>query len=225
MTAHVARQRFAFRLPRVDVRLVIGLVLIAVSIVGGLRLSSNEDTSVSVYRAATDLSVGHVVTRADFEPTRVSAVPSVIDALLTTSAGPPIGRVIREPLRNGALVSADSLGAAAPRGRRVTVPVSADHALGGAIRAGDRVDVLATFAKGTETARTITVAVSAQVIEVVRSDGLFGQDEGALGAVTLRVAADEAVVVVFASRNAEIDIIEDVEGQEARSSFDMVELP
>ena len=65
-----------------------------------------------------------------------------------------------------------------PAGRDVTIPVTPEHALGGAIRPGDRVDVYATFDKGTDVARTLTVARTATVRGVTRSDGLFGQQRG-----------------------------------------------
>lgn len=217
-------RRPGVHLPRVDARLVVGIALVGVSILGGLRLSSREDHSVGVYRAVADLPSGHVLTRADLEPTRLTADGVVLDRLLRADAGPPVGRVLREPLAAGALLTGDALGASAPEGRAVTVPVSADHALGGAIRPGDRVDVLATFDKGTEAARTITVAQRARVVEVVRADGLFGQGEGDLGAITLVVAPDEVVVVVFAARNGELDVVESAHG-EARASFEAVELP
>lgn len=225
MATVTARRRATARLPRIDARLAVGVVLIALSIVGGLRLSSREDRSIAVYVATSDLSPGHVLTRGDVEPSRLTASPAVIDGLLGTDAGPPVGRVMRQPVAAGAVVPSGALGASAPAGRRVTVPMSADHALGGAIRPGDRVDVLATFSKGTETARTITVAANAEVVEVIRTDGLFGQGEGAVGAVTLRVASDEAVVVVFAARNGDLDVVEGGAVVGARSSFDIVELP
>jgi len=217
-------RRIGVRLPRVDVRLVVGIALIGVSILGGLRLSSRADDSVGVFRAAADLPAGHALTGADLEPTRLTAEGVVLDRLQRAESGPPVGRVLRQPLAAGALLTRDALGATAPDGRAVTVPMSADHALGGAIRPGDRVDVLATFDKGTEVSRTITVAAGARVADVLRAEGLFGQDEGALGAVTLVVAPDEVVVVVFAARNGELDVVESA-ARGARSAFEAVELP
>jgi Flp pilus assembly protein CpaB len=89
----------------------------------------------------------------------------------------------------------------------VTIPVTPEHALGGAIRPGDRVDVYATFDKGTDVARTLTVAKGATVREVTRSDGLFGQQEGGITAITLAVDPDAAIAVAFAARNGELDVV------------------
>ncbi len=100
-----------------------------------------------------------------------------------------------------------ALGGAIPAGRDITIPVTPDHALGGDVRDGDRVDVLATFDKGTDAARTLMVAREATVRGVVRADGLFGQHAGAISALTLSVEPDSAVAVAFAARNAELDVI------------------
>ena len=89
----------------------------------------------------------------------------------------------------------------------MTIPVTPEHALGGAIRSGDRVDVYATFDKGTDVARTLTVARSATVRGVTRSDGLFGQQEGGVTAITLAVDPDAAIAVAFAARNGELDVV------------------
>jgi Flp pilus assembly protein CpaB len=101
----------------------------------------------------------------------------------------------------------DALGAAGSAGRELTIPVTPEHALGGDIRAGDRVDVFATFDKGTDVSRTITVARAAVVHGVLRSDGLFGQHAGGITGLTLDVQRDDAIAVAFAARNAELDVV------------------
>jgi hypothetical protein len=88
------------------------------------------------------------------------------------------------------------------------------------------VDVLASFDKGTDVAKTITVAAGAPVVDVVRSDGLFGQREGSISALTLRIEPDDAVFVVFALRNAELDIVRaERTSTGVRERFDADELP
>jgi hypothetical protein len=72
----------------------------------------------------------------------------------------------------------------------------------------------------------LTVARRARVVEVVRSEGLFGQREGAVAALTLAVAPDDAVYVVFAARNGELDVVRAVPGGDRpRSRFDFGALP
>lgn len=205
------------RLPNIDTRVVGGVVLVAVSVIGGLGLSADPEPATQVYVTATDLDAGHVLTRKDLKVAELRAPASTLNGLARPSrGGPPVGRALQTPLRSNATVGLDGLGPAAPAGREITIPVTPDHALGGAVRTGDRVDVLATFDKGTDAARTLTVARAATVHGVVQSDGLFGQHAGAITALTLDVAPDAAIVVVFAARNAELDIVRSIGSGERR---------
>jgi len=122
-------------------------------------------------------------------------------------AGAPVGRSLQVGLRQGAAISLDSLGSGVAAGREITIPATPEHALGGDVRAGDRIDVFATFDKGTDASRTVTVARSATVHGVVRSDGLFGQHGGTITALTLDVDPDAAIALAFAARNAELDVV------------------
>lgn len=212
-----ARHRFTgLRLPALDLRVVTGILLVAVSIIGGLRLTADPAPATAVYAAATDLEVGHVLTRADLTPVEMRGPESVTRTLERVASGPPVGRVLRTPVRVGAPIPLDALGDAEPPGRELTVPVTPEHALGGALRAGDRVDVLASFEKGTDAARTLTVARDATVRSVTRADGIFGQQEGSVTAITVTVRPDSAVALAFAARNGELDIVR-TRGTDVRS--------
>ncbi len=205
------------RLPNIDTRVIGGVVLVAVSVIGGLGLSADPEPTTPVYVTATDLDAGHVLARNDLKVAELRAPASTLNALARPSrGGPPIGRALQTPLRSNATVGLDGLGPAAPAGREITIPVTPDHALGGAVRTGDRVDVLATFDKGTDAARTLTVARAAIVHGVVQSAGLFGQHAGAITALTLDVEPDAAIVVAFAARNAELDIVRSIGTGERR---------
>ena len=196
------------RIPTVDARVVGGVVLVAISIVGGLRLTRAPEPATRVYVAAADLAEGHVLSRDDLQVGEVRASEGVLGGLARWGRGrPPVGLPLRVPLQEGAAVSVDALGTAVAAGREITIPVTPDHALGGEVRAGDRIDLFATFDKGTDAARTMTIARAATVHGVVRSDGLFGQHAGAITALTLDVAPDAAIAVAFAARNAELDVV------------------
>jgi Flp pilus assembly protein CpaB len=148
-----------------------------------------------------------VVTRGDLTTVELRAPAGVVSGLERAHRRPPVGRVVRVPVHAGAAISTGALGGTLPPGREVTIPVTPEHALGGAIRAGDRVDVYATFDKGTDEARTITVARGAVVRGVTRSDGLFGEHAGAISAITLAVDPGAAIGVAFAARNGELDVV------------------
>jgi Flp pilus assembly protein CpaB len=226
VAAPTARWR-TLRLPKVDTRLVVGLLLVALSILGGLRLAATSDRTVPVYVAARDLPADHVLTAADFRVARIHASDEVVGSLVKADrAAPPVHRVLRFPLPEGALVATSTLGGVASTGREITIPIGSDHALGGALQVGDRVDILASFDKGTDAAKTLTVAARASVVDVVHADGLFGQHEGELSAITVSVAPDDVVFVAFAVRNGELDVVRASSAQhDVRSRFDKSELP
>ena len=196
------------KFPAVDARVVGGVILIAVSVVGGLRMTRGPAAATRVYVAASDLDDGHTLTAGDLEVAEVRGDHGVVSGLARPgSGGPPVGRTLRVGVRAGSAVSVDALGAGMAAGREITIPVTPEHALGGEVRAGDRVDVFATFDKGTDAARTLTVSRAATVHGVLRSDGLFGQHAGGITALTLDVAPDSAIAVAFAARNAELDVV------------------
>ena len=192
----------------IDSRVVGGVVLIAVSVVGGLALTRGPAPATKIYVAAVDLDDGHTLAPGDLKVAELRGDDRVVAGLVRPGpAGPPFGRTLRVGVRAGASVSLDALGAGAAARREITIPVTPEHALGGEIRSGDQVDVFATFDKGTDAARTITVSRAAVVHGVLRSDGLFGQHAGGVTALTLDVQPDSAIAVAFAVRNAELDVV------------------
>jgi Flp pilus assembly protein CpaB len=216
----------ARRLPHVDGRLAAGLVLIAVSVLGGLRLVAAADHTVPVVVAARALPAGHVVGPHDLTVTRIRATGPVLDGLV---AGEDVshltGRVLLFPLARHGLVAASALAHAPRAGREITVPVDAAHALGGDIRVGERVDVLATYRKGTDAARTVTVVRGAEVVGVRRASAVFGQGTRDVNAVTLSVSPDTAVAVAFALRNAELDVVRSTgAAQPTHDSYDLTDV-
>ncbi|MGZ6907505.1 MAG: RcpC/CpaB family pilus assembly protein [Acidimicrobiia bacterium] len=202
-----ASRRFPWRVPALDARVVTGLVLVAASVLGGIRLAQVPAPGIRVLVAAADLDAGHVLSAGDLRTAEVRAPRAFVESLARAGRARPTGRVLQAPVREGAPVALDVLGASVPASREITIPVAPEHALGGAIRVGDRIDVFATFDKGTDLARTRTVAREAIVRGVTHTDGLFGQREGAISAVTVSVQPDAAIGLAFAARNAELDLV------------------
>ncbi|HEX4775645.1 MAG TPA: RcpC/CpaB family pilus assembly protein [Acidimicrobiia bacterium] len=217
----------ARRLRRVDGRLVLGIVLVAVSVLGGLRLVAAADHTVTVLAAARDLPADHVVTRGDVRVTRVRTDGAVLGSLVRDDRPDAlVGRVLVAPVARDALIPSAAVGRGPVHGREMTVPITPEHALGGAVRVGDRVDVLATFAKGGKDARTLTVVHDAQVVDTVRTKGILGDHAGDLSAVTLSVRPDDAVYLAFALHTAEVDVVRaGGDTSSARTTFEYSDLP
>jgi len=219
--------RRARRFPRLDARLGTGLALVALSVLGGLRLVAAAEHTTAVVVAAHELPANHVIERGDLRTARVHASTRVLDGLVRGSRIASLtGQVLLFPVATDGLVGTSSVGKAAREGREMTIPVAPEHALGGALRIGDRVDVLASFSKAGKDARTLTVVRGATVVDTVHTEGLFGQHEGQLSALTLSVPPDDAVYLAFAVRNGELDVVRATgTNRAARSRFDVSQIP
>ena len=62
----LAGRTSSLRLPKIDARLVVGLLLVALSVLGGLRLAAGSDQSVAVYAAAKDVRTEAAIFRLPF---------------------------------------------------------------------------------------------------------------------------------------------------------------
>lgn len=87
----------------------------------------------------------------------------------------------------------------------MTIPVTPEHAVGGRLRAGDRVDVYATFDSGDDRARTSLLVRGVEVLDVVETGGLVAGEESVVG-LTVAVTPSEAARLAFAIRTAELDV-------------------
>ncbi|MBA3430803.1 MAG: hypothetical protein H0U16_04905, partial [Actinobacteria bacterium] len=122
------------------------------------------------------------------------------------------GAVLTHPLHSGELIPTGWLatGADVSPGRAMTIPVTPEHALGGDLEAGDRIDVLATFDGDDVRARTIPLVADVEIIETVVAGGLVTGEESVTG-VTVAVSPEDATRLTFAIRTTDIDIVR-VEG-------------
>lgn len=204
----VRKKGRSLHLPKVDSRLWFGLLLVAVSVLGGLRLFAVADNKVGVLVAARDLPGNKALTKGDLRVARVQVGSRIFDRLLPAAKLPSLtGRVLLYPVAKDGPVLEATIAPHPRAGREISVPIASEHALGGAIRVGDRVDVLASFNKGSEDARTAVVVSKAEVIAINRTKGLFGQAGGSSGAFTLSVDPETAVFLVYAMRNGELDMV------------------
>ncbi len=191
----------------VNARTVLGALLFAVSLVGGLRVLQQADEGVVLWSAARDLRPGVAVSAEELRPVSVN-LPLRAIANYVTAERALEGVVVTRPVSAGELIPVDSLArdATASPGRAMTIPLAATHAVGGAIRRGDRVDVLATFDPRTAAARTTLLATKVQVLDVVRDGGFVGDAASTVG-ITVAVPPDVAMKIALAIRSAEIDVV------------------
>lgn len=213
----VPQARRAGRPEWVNARTLLGLVLFAAAFLGGRQVLREADTTVPVWVAARDLPSGAELTDSDLEIVRVDLPGGLLDSYVGTSVSLDGAGLIR-PVSAGELIPAawTTPAGRSGAGDAITVPVSPEHALGGELAPGDRIDVYASFDAGDARARTLLVARGVEVLDVVTAGGLVVGEDAVVG-ITVAVDGTDAGRLAFAVRNAEIDVVR-VDGVDEESS-------
>lgn len=182
-------------------RAVLGGVLVGLAVLGTYAAagSNGSVTARPAVVATRPLGPGHRLGPDDLriEP---AAVPPALDDVLLGDPDDAAGAVLvgpvgpGEPLTRSIIVPGGPSGADGPSVHELSFGIERDHAVGGTLRPGDLVDVLATFGTG-EAART-TVLVRRAVVS-----GHEQATKGAVGStgsltVTLALPDEETVVAV-----------------------------
>jgi len=202
MTAPPSPPANRHRLPSwLDVRLVLGVLLVLVSVLVGARVVSAANSSVRVWAVKSDLAAGAVLTSGDLRSVRVRLFDNA-DRYVATGRS-PVGQALTRDLGAGELLPRDAL-RAQPCGSLVSIPVSAQHLPDRIVR-GQRIDVFATPKTG-DKKQTEQVLRAVTVQSAVKPKaGLVSS--GAQWAITVRVRPDQAGGVVEAIRTADIDVV------------------
>ena len=199
----------ARRLPRprwANLRTILGLVLFAGALLIGRGILEGAKTTVEVWAAARDLRQDETLDAAALTRAQVK-LPADVAAAYAGSAEDLEGAVLTRPLVAGELIPKAWIasGPSVVAGRSMTIPVTPEHAVGGRLRPGDRVDVYATFDSGDARARTSVLVRAVEVLDVVETGGLVVGEESVVG-LTVAVTPSEAARLAFAIRTAELDV-------------------
>lgn len=187
-----------------NLRVILGVILVLVSVLLGARVLSAADASVQVWAVTRDLAAGTTLTGEDLRPVRVRLL-SDADRYIRASA-PVAGRTLTRPVGAGELLPRAAV-TASPAGRVISLPVPFLHAPD-SLRRGQLIDVFATTKSTTGKALSTTERVLASVpVQAVRAprSGLSGS--GAEYAILVRIPAESVPRVVAAIRGAEIDVV------------------
>ena len=188
------------RAPLGDLRLWLGVGLLAGSAAVGAVVLSSADASVIVWRAQRDLAAGS--RPVDLVP--VAVAPDVAAAGYLRPGDPMTG-VLRWPVSAGELVPASAVASAADEPtREVTIPVDPLHAPAD-LQVGDLVDVWSSVGSADSGA----APEPRQVLEAATVAGLGSVEMGLRGevGVVLEVAAAEVPTLVGAARGGVLDLV------------------
>lgn len=190
-----------------NLRTTLGGLLFGIALLSGWHVLASAEVGHPVWAAATDLSEGTRLTMADLTIVEVDLPPEQLGRYLSADNSVE-GATLVQAARSGELipaawVTAEGVGSSS---RFVTIPITADHAAGGALRPGDRVDVFASLSSGRPGARTTLVVAAAEVEDLVHAGGFVADDESLAG-VTVEVSSLDAAKLTFAIRSADIDLV------------------
>jgi len=146
---------------------VAGVLLVLVALVGYLAVYSQTTRRTPVLVAARSLPAGTVLRAADLRSAGLAGDTTVIGSLVPSSLlAQVLGRRLAAPVLAGLPLARSALAAPGVLPSAFTVVVPVLHALGGGLRPGDRVSVLATFQAAAGGARTRAIARDLEVLAV-----------------------------------------------------------
>ncbi|MGY1740746.1 MULTISPECIES: SAF domain-containing protein [unclassified Blastococcus] len=188
------------RAPRwLDLRLVLGVLLVLVSVLLGARVVGAADTTVPVWAASGDLAAGTVLSAGDLVTVDVR-LDVAADRYLATSTRPE-GRTLARAVRDGELLPRSAL-EDVPELVQVALPVQAGYVPPGLTR-GQVVDVYAVADPAAGAAGTADGEV-ALVVGTAPVQAMSGRTDGVLSSaattvqVVVSVEADDADRVLAA---------------------------
>jgi Flp pilus assembly protein CpaB len=191
-------------------RAVVGglLVTVAALVVFAAYAGATTGPTRTAMTVRADLPAGHRLSSDDLErvavdlpPRTTSATFDDIDAL--------VGAVTLAPLSAGDLVQRSAIlpgGEAGTPRHEFSFPVERERAVNGSLRAGESVDILATFGSGPD-AYTVVLARPATVV-AVQDGGRGGLSSGAGLVLTVGLGSAEQVLdVAHASQVAALTVV------------------
>lgn len=191
------------RLARLSLGHLIMIVAGLLAVATNLALLRSVDERVLVAVVGRDIRSGSVITSQDLRLTGVAADVAILDLLVTEAEASELAGVAVRDLRAGDLVlQSDVAPSAAPDGRRaMSIPIDPQHAVGGDIATGDRVDVVA-----------VREGIASFVLVDVEVLAVAGAGAGPLGAnrdffVTVAVSDHQALELAEALETASLEVV------------------
>ena len=185
-----------------DARLVAGVLMVLLAVLGGAAAISAADKSVQVWAVRRPLTAGTTLAKDDLTARRVRLYGADKERYLDVHLGNPAGRVLVRDLGEGELLPKAAVAQQDhPATRVVGIPLTRAHALGGNVHRGDHVDVLSTPKGG----KTYAVLRDAPVTEVSKPSGGFAGGGNDL-VVMVEIAPADVLALASAIQNEEIDL-------------------
>ena len=200
-------------------RAVVGGFLVAAATVGMFaaysRATAGPTTTYAV--AARDLAPGDRIAPGAVELVALD-LPDEQRRRSYDAVDPLIDATVVEPLLAGELIQEGALIATGAEvgTRTVSFGIDAAHAVNGTLKAGERIDLLATFGSGTE-ACTQLIAADVPVVAISETTGTLVSEGGGLTVTVQVVDADMGVAVAHAANASAMTIMRATDAEPGRA--------
>lgn len=172
-----------------DPRLLVGVVIVVLSVVGVFALLAAQDRTVAVYAADRSLSTGDHLVSEDLRTVYVH-LPESADQYVSAEEGLPEGLQLTRLVGEGEILPAAALTEVISDGLQA-ITVRAEHDLARAVQPGRMVDVWAAAgsAIGEEAADADQLVTAAEVTDIRESSSTFAAQDAVT--VELLVSSEE----------------------------------
>ena len=191
-------------LTRVSAAHLLMLLAAVLAFATNLVVLRNQDESRAVVVAAVSLAAGRLVETAHLRAVEVDVDDAVYSKLIPwANAADLVGQVTSHPIGEGVLIGmSDFRDPSGPAGlRSMSVPIDAEHAVGGDVSAGDRIDLILVGDDGPR-----YVLASAEVL-AVSSIGELGALASGDFYIVVAVDPEQALSVAEAIRDGRIEVV------------------
>jgi Flp pilus assembly protein CpaB len=201
---------------------MVGVLLMLVATGGAIVAWSAAENTRPIVVAIRDLPSGAIVSDGDVAVRRVRVDDAIYNAAVPGSdLSTVVGRQLAGPVYAQQVLARAQVSSlpAVPAGQVVlTIPVRADNAAGGRVRAGDLVQVLVTSNRGKPESRTAVILPQATVYDAASedqsavvssgssSDTTTNRSQAPASWVALVVTQDQAIQLANARWNSDLDV-------------------
>lgn len=184
------------------------LMLIGLVVVYGYSVAATHRTPVLV--AAHDLPAGATINLSDLRSSRIAADGNVLAALVTVADEQSVlGRSLAVPIVGGEPLPTSALASPSVTPAAFTLVLAVGHALGGGVRAGDHVSVLATFSSLSGAATTQVLARDLTVLSVGQAPSIGDPNQSTIPVTVALPNARLASRLALANSTAKLDLLRD----------------
>ena len=195
---------------------LVGVALVLAAMAGYWSVYSATTARTPVIAAAHDLQAGAILRAADLRTAELAGDAQAMAALVPESELETVlGRELAAPVSQGAPLPRAAVAARSSGPAALTLVVPALRALGGSLRPGDRVTVLATFESGAG-ARARAVARGLRVLEVGQTPEGFDSDSASIPVTVALSDPSAAAALALANSEGKIDLLR--EGAKGRTA-------